>query len=360
MGKAAKNGATIVDIARKLGLSAMTVSRALNGNGEVSVKTRERVLACASALNYHPNRWARSLVTRKSLIIGVVIPDIAHSFFTEIVTGIEEVVEKAGYDILLCHSRSDPARERSEIETLTGSRVDGLIVAPVQPEQEPGPFADLHRRGAPVVLVDRFFPGWDFHYVGVDDRAVGRLATSFLLKQGHQRVAHIAGPPISTGSLRRRGFLDALRAAHVPWRKEWIAEGDFDIEGGRQAMHRLIAAKPRPTAVFAANDPMAIGAFYACRDAGLRVPEDISIVGAGNIEGPHHPNPFFTTVEWPRVELGRIAGTLLLKAISNPKMPVENQIFQPELLERQSTTVEHWGSSGHVRAAPGLIPASAD
>jgi LacI family transcriptional regulator len=337
MQKIAKRGATIVDIARKLGLSAMTVSRALNGNGEVSTKTRERVIACAAALGYHPNRWARSLVTRKSLIVGVVIPDIAHSFFTEIVTGIEEVIEKAGYDILLCHSRSDPARERAEIEMLTGSRADGLIVAPVQPEDQPEPFEELRRREVPFVLVDRFFAGEEFYRVGVDDRAAGRLATSYLLDLGHRSVAHIAGPSISTGSLRRRGYLDALRAAGVASRKDWIVAADFDIEGGREAMHRLLKAGTPPTAVFAANDPMAIGAVYACREAGLRVPEDVSIVGAGNIEGPHHPNPFLTTIEWPRVEQGRVAAELLLAAIADPKAAPAQKVFTPELLERQST-----------------------
>src|SRR5712692_8535768 len=191
MTKRTKKGATIIDIARKLGLSAMTISRALTGSAEVSDKTRKKVLRCAAALGYQPNRWARSLVTQKSSIVGVVIPDISHSFFAEITCGVEEVVEKDGYDILLCHSRGDPAKERAEINTLTGSRVAGLIVASVQPEKSPGPFAGLKEREIPFVLVDRFFPKFDFPSVRVDDQAVGRLATECLIQLGHRRIAHI-------------------------------------------------------------------------------------------------------------------------------------------------------------------------
>ena len=333
-----KQGATIVDIAKKLGLSPMTVSRALTGNPEVSDKTRQKVLRCASALGYQPNRWARSLVTRRSSIIGVVIPDIAHSFFAEITCGIEEVIERAGYDILLCHSRGDEEKERSELAMLVGSRVDGLIVASVQPEKSPEPFAKLRETQMPFVLVDRFFPNSEFSSVRVDDRAVGRLATECLLELGHQRIAHIEGPGLSPASLRRRGYLDALKAHSIAANKDWIVSGDFGIDAGRVAMQRLLSIEPRPTAVFAANDPMAIGAVYACREAGLKIPSDISIVGAGNIEGPHHPTPFLTTVDWPREELGRVAAAMLLEAIKNPEhRESQDRVFEPKLLIRQST-----------------------
>lgn len=211
-------------------------------------------------------------------------------------------------------------------------------MAPEQPEHNPGPFEGLRERGAPFVLVDRFFPGRNFDSVCVDDRAAGRMATQFLIHLGHRRIAHIAGPALSTGSLRRRGFLDAMRVGGLSAPAELIEPGGFDIDGGREAMHRLVRAVPRPTAVFAASDPMAIGAVYACREAGLRVPEDVSIVGAGNIEGAHHPNPFLTTIDWPRVELGRSAATLLLDAIAQPgREKSEARIFSPTLLERQST-----------------------
>jgi DNA-binding LacI/PurR family transcriptional regulator len=333
-----KNGATIVDIARKLGVSAMTVSRALTGSSEVSENTRQRVLRCARELNYRPHVWARSLVTRKSSIVGIVIPDIAHSYFAEITRGVEEVLERAGYDLLLCHSSMDPRRESSEIDTLIGSRAAGLIVASEQAEREPGVFVELRNNHIPFVLVDRFFPGRDFAAVRVDDAAVGRLATEHLIELGHRAIAHIQGQRLSPGSLRYRGYLAALRKHGIAVDKRFVARGAFNIESGRTAMAQLLELSPRPTAVFAANDPMAIGAVYACRDAGLRVPQDVSIVGAGNIEGVHHPNPFLTTVDWPRIDLGRAAAELLLQLIAGPEQKkVTNQVLAPTLLNRQST-----------------------
>jgi LacI family transcriptional regulator len=333
-----KQGATIVDIAKKLGLSPMTVSRALTGNREVSDATRKRVLKCAAAVGYQPNRWARSLVTRRSSLIGVVIPDISHSFFAEITCGVEEVVEKEGYDILLCHSRGSIEKEKDELATLVGSRVDGLIIASVQPERSPELFTKLKDAETPFVLVDRFFPKANFPSVRVDDCMVGRLATECLIELGHSSIAHIAGSSVSPASLRRRGFVGALKAHGLAASPHWTARGDFGIESGRAAMKRLLQTTPRPTAVFAANDPMAIGAVYACREAGLRVPQDISIIGAGNIEGPHHPTPFLTTIDWPREELGRVAAELLLAMIKNrDRQEVDVKVFDPRLLIRQST-----------------------
>ena len=331
--------ATIVDIAHRLGLSAMTVSRALNNKPEVGEETRQKVLRCATLLGYQPDRWARSLVTRRSSIIGVVIPDISHSYFAEITFGVEEVLDKAGYDILLCHSRGDSGKEKSEIDMLVGSRVAGLIVASEQPEKSAATFKELENKAIPFVLVDRFFPGSEFPSVRVDDVAVGRLGTQCLIDFGHKHIVHIRGPALSPASFRFRGYEEALKRARIPLRKDWIAVGNFDIESGKQAMAKLLKCHPRPTGVFAGNDPMAIGAVYACREAGLHVPEDVSIVGAGNIEGQYHPNPFVTTLDWPRQELGRIAAALLLASITGEtRREATVKIFDPTLLIRQSTT----------------------
>lgn len=333
-----RKAATIQDIARKLRLSAMTVSRAMNGKPEVSEETRKKVLSCASALRYQPHRWARSLVTRRSSIVGVVIPEIAHSFFSEITCGVEEILDRAGYNILLCHSRGNAQKERDEINMLVGSMVAGLIVASVQPERSPGPMLELEERGIPFVLVDRYFPRFRFSSVRVDDRAVGRMATRHLICLGHKFIAHIQGPPVSPSSQRYRGYREALTAAGIQPRSVWTVQGNFDFESGSTAMARLLELKPRPTAVFAANDPMAVGAIHACRNFGLRVPEDISIVGAGNIESLYDPSPFITTLDWPREEFGRKAGTMLLAAIDDPGREThEVQVIKPRLLVREST-----------------------
>jgi len=333
-----KKRATILDIAMKLGLSAMTVSRALTGKSEVNEQTKQKVIRCAQGLGYQPHRWARSLVTRRSSIIGVVIPEISHSFISEITCGVEEIADKAGYDILLCHSRGDAAKEKEEITMLVGSMVAGLIVASVQPEKSPGPLAELEKMDIPFVLVDRYFPRHRFSSIRVDDRAVGRLATNCLIDLGHKRIAHIHGPDISPASLRHRGYLEALKGAGISIPGHWTVPGDFNFDSGCKAMKQLLELTPRPTAVFAANDPMAVGAIFACREAGLRVPEDISIVGAGNIEGEHNPNPFVTTLDWPREGLGRMAATFLLEAIEKPNRKAATvKVLEPRLLIRQST-----------------------
>ncbi len=329
---------TIEDIARQLNLSAMTVSRALRGHSNVSEITRRKVLQAAQQLNYKPNRWARSLVTQKSHIIGIVIPDISHMFFAEIARGVEETIDSEGYDLLLCHSRRDPERERHELDMLMGSRVDGLIVASEQPQDDPRTFLELQERGVPFVLIDRFFRRLDCPYVGVNDRAVGRLATEHLIQLGHTCIAHILGPAVSTGLLRYQGYLKAMKAHGIAVNPDWVVQGSFDNDSGREAMLRLLAGKQRPTAIFAANDPSAIGVIEACREAGLRIPADISIVGAGNIEGAIHPSPFLTTADWPRLELGRTAAKMLLGLITRGQAgSAQRKIFSPRILMRQST-----------------------
>jgi LacI family transcriptional regulator len=328
---------TIVHIARKLGVSPMTVSRALNGSSEVSSKTRQRVLRCAQELGYRPNRWARSLITKKSLIVGIVVPDISHSYFAEVTRGVQEVIEKAGFDLLLCHSNLNPQHESEEVAMLLGSRAEGLIVASEQPESAPEPFLRLREQRVPFVLVDRFFPRHRFPSVRVDDLIVGRLAADHLLDIGHRRIALIQGPPLSPAALRKEGFKACLQERGLPLDSELAAAGNFDFPSGREAMKQLLSLPRRPTAVFAANDPMAVGAVSACREAGLSVPRDVSIIGAGNIEGDHLPSPFLSTIDWSRIELGRIAATMLISAIANPEQEPREEILAPRVLARQST-----------------------
>lgn len=334
-----RRSTTIQDIGRELGLSAMTVSRALNGHPDVKKETRDRVLSQAAKLKYRPNRWARSLVTKRSQIVGVVIPDISHSFFSEITRGVQDKIEQCGYDLMLCHSHGDAKRERVEIEMLLGSRVDGLIVASEQAENSPGIFVDLLREKIPFVLLDRFFSGLACPSVRADDFAAGRIATEHLISLGHRAIAHIGVTRVSTGRLRMEGYLDALRRRQISPRDEWIITGEqLTISGGYGSMRGLMALKDQPTALFAANDPIAIGAIQACREAGLDVPGDLSIVGAGCIENSMYPTPFLTTVDWPRRELGEKAAELLLELIDGKRQPKRTEwIYDPALLVRKST-----------------------
>ncbi len=328
---------TIQDMARELGLSAMTVSRALNHHPDVKTETRQRILALAAKRHYRPNRWARSLVTRKSEIVGVVIPDISHSYFSEITRGVQDAIEQRGYNLMLCHSHGDSHRELQEIDMLVGSRVEGLIVASQRTADSPEPFIDLEQQGVPFVLIDRFFTGYDCARVVVDDVAVGRLATEHLIKLGHRKIAHIPGPNVTSSLLRTEGYFATLKEHGLPVKQEWIVSGDFQKQGGYEAMRALLDLSERPTAVFAGNDPGAIGAIGSCRDAGLDVPRDISIIGAGCIEGSYHPNPFVTTVDWPRTELGRHAAEMLLRLVAGERFEERHVTLKPELRVRQST-----------------------
>jgi LacI family transcriptional regulator len=318
----------------------MTVSRALRNGPDVSRETRQKVLSCAAELGYRPNRWARSLVTRKTSIVGVVIPDISHSYFAEVTRGIEDVLSKAGYNVLLCDSGLDPEKEKAQVEMLVNSMAEGLIVASEISENLPQLYRKLRQTGVPFVLIDRFFPDCGFPAVVADDLLVGRMATDHLIQLGHTRIAHIQGPALSPASLRFEGYRQALESHGLRFSADWVHQGRFDIPSGKLAMQQFLKSEPRPTAVFAGNDPMAIGALFACQEAGLNVPLDISLVGAGNIEGYQSPNPFLTTVDWPREEMGRTAAILLLagaKEGDGGAPEHRQQTFIPRLIKRQST-----------------------
>jgi len=315
----------------------MTVSRALRGHPNVSAETRRRVLECAARLNYRPNRSAQSLVTGKTFIAGIVIPDISHTFFADITQGAEEVLDEAGYDLILCHSREDPERERQEIEMLVSGRVDGLIVASAQPADAPGVYRKLQRRGFPVVLIDRYFTGMSLPVVRVDDRAVGRLAAEHLVELGHRRIGYIQGGSVSTAAERFAGFQESLQEKTVVLNPAWVIPADLSFESGFRAMNELIAMEDGPTAVCAANDPAAMGAAEACQKAGLRVPGDVSLMGAGAIEGDHHPFPFLTTISWSRKEMGREAARLLLANLEGKQDQPEAVILPAQLSVRRST-----------------------
>ncbi len=329
---------TIQDVAGDLGLSAMTVSRALNGHPDVKEETRRRVITRASELNYRPNRWARSLVTQRSRIVGAVIPKITYSFFGEIIGGLQTVLEEQGYSLILSNSSEDPDRERREIDMLVGSRAEGLVVASVIRHDDPSFFRGLQDEGIPIVLIDRTFQGFEASSATTDDYQVGCLAAEHLISLGHRCMAHIKGVPVSTGEQRRQGFLDTLKAAGIEVSPPYIVEGGgFDVEAGVVGMNALLKLDPRPTAVFGPSDPASMGAVQAARQAGLRVPEDISIIGAGAVEYDYLPDPFMTTLRWDRRVMGEKAGHMLVRLMDGEDLSHEAVVMPPTLVVRRST-----------------------
>ena len=260
---------TLEDIALALNVSKMTVSRAINNHPEISAQTRARILATAQKMNYRPNQFARALTTSRSYLIGIVVPDLMHSYFAEICRGVEIEARPAGYQNLICSTDEEARKEMDEIEALL-SRTDGLIVASALSKSESKFYRRLLSEGANIVLIDRLLDGLSCSAVTTDDVKVGRLATEHLINLGHRKIGHLRGPNVSTALRRLQGYQDAVAKAGL---KPLVHECGFTESDGYTAMQKWIAARDQPTAIFAANDPAAIGAMKAVSQARLSVPE---------------------------------------------------------------------------------------
>ena len=326
-------------IAGELGVSVMTVSKVLNNHGDISEATRSRVLAKIEELGYQRNAVARSLTLRRSHTIGVVIPDLMHSFFVEIIAGIEPVASVRGYGLLLCSSGEDPTKERAELEMLRSRQVDGIVLASVHGSANEDLLRQLTGLGTAIVMIDRDdHPGVECHRVLTDDERVGVLATTHLLDLGRKAIAHIGGPHIVHAQRREKGWRDTLKARGVKIEPEWFVEGGFMDSDGYRSMKRLLAVRPRIDAVFAVNDPAAIGAMKAIWEAGLKVPDDIAVVGVGDIALGDMLKVPLTTVSWSRKDQGFNAAELLLNGLeSDAKGAPRRVIIPPRLVARQSS-----------------------
>ncbi len=330
---------TMRRIAGELGVSVMTVSKVLNNHGDISEATRGRVLAKIEELGYQRNAVARSLTLRRSHTIGVVIPDLMHSFFVEIIAGIEPVASARGYGLLLCSSGEDPAKERAELEMLRSRQVDGIVLASTHGSVNEDVLRQLTGLGTAMVMIDRDdHSKVDCHRVLTDDERVGVLATTHLLDQGRKAVAHIGGPAITHARRREKGWRDAIRTRGAKSSPEWFVEAGFMESDGYRAMKRLLAVRPRIDAVFAANDPAAIGAMKAIWEAGLHVPGDIAVVGAGDIALGDLLKVPLTTVSWSRKDQGLKAAELLLNGLeSGEKDEPRRVLIPPRLVVRESS-----------------------
>lgn len=324
------------DIARDLGVSLMTVSKALRHHADISAATRSRVLRRAAELHYQPNWLARGLATRRSYLIGLVIPDLMHSFFAEAAKGMAGALEAAGYQVLIADTGEDPEAERRHIERLLARNVDGLVVASAEPRRVPW-LGALEERRIPCILIDRPFPGARASFVGVKDEDIGLLATAHLLEQGCRRIAHIQGPPVATAAGRLRGYQLALRRRRLPAPAARVVPGS-GIEGGYRAMRRLLDKSPRPDGVFCYNDPAAAGAMQAALDTGLDVPRDLAIVGAGNVRYSDLLRVPLSTVDQSSLLMGGTAAGLLTRFLAADTPPAPQTILlPPRLIVRESS-----------------------
>ena len=328
------------DIARDLGVSVITVSKALRDHSDISQETKSRVLKRCKEMNYRPNLAARALVTGRTNLLGFVVPDLLHSFFSEIVRGVSSALQNTEYTLVTTSSEQDPKREKQAVEQFIARRVDVLLVASAQWTVEM--FRRVEEAGIPYILIDRSFAGLAAHFIGVNDDEVGALATRHLAEVGCKRIAHIGGSELSPVVGRMEGYKRTLLKLGLPSDPELIYNVEHVEElgdaTGYQATKKLLALSPRPDGIFCYNDAIAYGAISAVLDADLRVPEDVAIVGCGNILYNKFLKIPLTSVDQQTAQIGQRAGKLALQLIeAGEPVPPQRILLEPKLILRQST-----------------------
>jgi len=333
--------ARLKDIAEDLGLSVVTISKVLRDHPDISEKTRKRVQKRMKELNYQPNYAARSLLTGRSWTIGLVVPDLLHPFFAQIANTISAEVRKKRYSVFISSSDDNPKLEHQEIQQLLARRVDVIVIASTQWTLES--FRCIEEQKTPYILLDRKLAGLAAHFVGSDDTAIGIQATSHLIEQGCRRIAHIRGPEVSTAIGRLDGYLRALASSHmVPAPGHVVSMGSSGDHkagaGGYEAAKKLLAAKMRPDAIFCYNDPAAVGAMRAILDGGLRIPQDIAVVGCGNLSYSDFLRVPLSSVDQDSKNIGKRAAQLALKlAQSKTKVRPRSDLILPHIVVRASS-----------------------
>lgn len=327
---------TIRDVAARAGVSSTTVSHVINKTRPVSDDLSARVEAAMVELGFQPNALARSLRRKQTQTFGMIVPDSANPFFAEIGRGIEDTSFAAGYSIILCNSDGDRNRELLYLDLLVQKQVDGVLLVPTGDHAELA--ARLRTRNIPVVVIDRDVSDAPIDRAHIDNVAGGCMATRYLIELGHRRIGYIGGPPhLSPVPGRGAGYLRALEEADLSIDDRLIVAGNFRDVGGYNGTQALLALPDRPTAIFAGNDLMAIGALAAARAAGIAVPAELSIVGFDDIHLAGYINPPLTTVAQPKYELGVIAAELLLARLADPELPPQRRLLQAHLAVRHST-----------------------
>jgi LacI family transcriptional regulator len=312
----------------------------LRNHPDISEKTRERVLKRMKELDYQPNFAARSLITGHSWSIGLVVPDLLHPFFAQIAKAISGEVRTRGYCLLISSSDEDPQVEEEEIRQLVARRVDVLLIASAR--SLPANFKFLQDEKVPYILLDRHIDGLNANFIGVNDVEVGLIATRHLIEQGCRRIAHIRGPEVSTARERLKGYQQALaefKGGPLPERVVSLgSSGDHRGEkGGYTAATKLLQAKVRPDAIFCFNDPSALGAMQAIEEAGLRIPDDIAVVGCGNLPYDDMLRVPLTSVDQESENIGKLAASLALKLAGSKSRPPKPQLIAPHIVVRASS-----------------------
>lgn len=330
--------ATIIDVAKLAGVSRSTVSRVLNNSPRVDQETRIKVFNAIEQLNYEPNLAARNLRRQETKLIAVLVPDISNPFFSRLVEGMEETALKNGYKIILCITGGNSERELQYIRLIEKKQVDGIILTALRNSFETiMPYLEF----GPIVFANEYLDGDALPSVAIDNVASSKMVIEHFFELGHRRIAFINGPEhIIICRDRKNGYVQALETCGLPVDHELMKEGDYTTEGGFRCAEELLQLKPRPTAIFAANDTMAVGVIKAIQKNGLSVPEDIAVAGFDNNPYSTLVEPNLTTVDQPTNEMGAEAAQLLLKCIETGIDAIQSRrtVLKTKLCVRSSST----------------------
>lgn len=331
---------TIKDVAKRAGVSVASVSKVINDRPQVSVETRSRVLAAIEELGYAPNQVARGLVEGQTRTIGLLLPTLENQIFAQAAKGVEAAADRHGYQVILGDFDEDLAKEARFLEVLRSRRVEGVISVGFRrgTERRDIGYRALTSAGLPVIFLMGQVEEKEFYSIYVDEEEAGYMAAHYLLNLGHRRLVYLAGPATAIQTRQKiNGIARAHRELGLTPSADSIVHGDYHLPGGAAAARAIYARPDRPTAIFAFNDLMAIGAIKAAREAGLRVPEDISIMGFDGIDWTWYYEPALTTLRQPARRMGQAAFGLAIKIIQGER-PVKHQYpFHAELVEGGST-----------------------
>ncbi|TRX59539.1 LacI family transcriptional regulator [Fulvivirga sp. M361] len=334
---------TIKDIARALGISPSTVSRALKDHPDISPETKKAVTDLADELNYQPNSIALSLRHSKSNTIGVIIPQIVHWFFSTVISGIEDIAYSAGYSVIVAQSNESYEKEVKDVKALFNNRVDGIIISMSKETSKYDHFESVYDRGVPMVFFDRVCDALNTSKVVVDDHAAAYEATQHLIDQGFTRIAHLAGAKnLKISDERLKGYRTALEDHGLKFNPDYVVYENLadDERPSRALTTKLLGMSEPPDAVFASNDTSALGAMLAAREHGLKLPGEFGIVGFSNWRFTALTEPTMTTIDQPGFEMGQEAARLLIKEIEAKEEDIiepETKVLKTKLIVRQSS-----------------------
>jgi LacI family transcriptional regulator len=333
---------TIHDIARKLNITASTVSRALKDHPRISEETKKAVLKVAQKLNYQPNNIAAALRNGRSNILGIIVPNVDRSFFSSVVFGIEEIANKSGYNVMICQSHEDYKKEVATIEALLNAQVDGIIASFAKGTENFDHFNKVKERGIPLIMFDRANDELGVSHVVIDDYLGAFKAVEHLIQQGCKRIGHFTGlPNVSIYKERLRGYKEALRTYKIPFDESLIIESDMQLEDGRKSMLKLLKLKEQVDGVFSSSAFGAMGALQICKEKSIAVPEQVAIAGFSNEPFTSFTEPPLTTVEQHSLQMGNTAAEMffdqLTSSAAGKKFIPQKSVLTPTLIIRESS-----------------------